>query len=108
MVVNGATVHGLLHPEGGHVHVKKRTGDDFEGSCPLHGDCIEGLVSTGALAKRKGCLPNDLPSLSDDDEIWDIAAPSMCSAGSIAKHIEGAGMPIPKDIIYYYKKKRKQ
>ena len=44
LVVNGATVHGLLHPEGGHVHVKKRTGDDFEGSCPFHGDCIEGLV----------------------------------------------------------------
>ena len=54
LVVNGRTVHGLLHPEAGHIMVARLTGDDFTGTCPFHGACIEGLCSSGALAARKG------------------------------------------------------
>ena len=54
LVVNGQTVHGLLHPEAGHIMVARQPGDDFEGTCPYHGACIEGLCSSGALAARKG------------------------------------------------------
>lgn len=68
---------GLLHPEGGHVRVARAPGDAFAGTCPFHGDCVEGLASTGALAKRKGCTPSDLPSLSDDDELWVHAADAI-------------------------------
>lgn len=74
LVINSQTVHGIAHPEAGHINVAKRKGDDFLGSCPFHGACIEGLTSTGALSKRKNCLAADLPNLSDDDELWDITA----------------------------------
>ena len=54
LVVNGQTVHGLLHPEAGHIMVARLPVDDFRGTCPFHGACIEGLCSTSALAARKG------------------------------------------------------
>lgn len=74
LVINGQTVHGLAHPEAGHIHVPKRIGDSFNGTCPFHGSCIEGLCSTGALAKRNNCRVEDLPSFSDEDEVWDLAS----------------------------------
>lgn len=74
LVINGKTVHGLMHPEAGHVHVLRRAGDTFEGTCPFHGCCIEGMCSTGSLSKRRGCTAEDLPSLPDDDDIWDVCA----------------------------------
>jgi fructokinase len=74
LVINGKTVHGLAHPEAGHLHVQKRVGDSFEGTCPYHGSCIEGMCSTGALSKRSNCRAEDLPSLSDEDEVWEITS----------------------------------
>ena len=74
LVINGKTVHGLMHPEAGHIQVLRRPGDTFEGNCPFHGCCVEGMCSTGSLSKRKGCTFDDLPSLSDDDELWDVCA----------------------------------
>jgi hypothetical protein len=42
MIINGQCVHGLLHPEGGHVRVAKLEKDkDFKGVCAFHGDCLE-------------------------------------------------------------------
>ena len=52
LVVGGRVVHGLLHPELGHMVVARRAGDDFAGSCPLHGDCLEGLASGVAVSQR--------------------------------------------------------
>ena len=74
LVVNGSGVHGMAHPEAGHLMVAKVVGDAFPGTCPFHGACIEGLISTGALSKRKNCRAEDLPNLSDDDELWDLTA----------------------------------
>lgn len=74
LVVNGETVKGLLHPEAGHLQVKRRDGDDFVGTCPYHQCCVEGMCSSGALSMRKQCSATDLASLSDDDEIWDTCA----------------------------------
>ena len=56
LVVNGATVSGLLHPEAGHIAVRRMEGDPFEGCCPYHGACLEGLVCTRALAARTVCI----------------------------------------------------
>lgn len=71
LVVNGATVKGLVHPEGGHMLVQPCGRDTFEGSCPYHGRCVEGMCSSGALCKRLNCDITDLPGLPDDHEVWD-------------------------------------
>jgi fructokinase len=59
-VVDGRLLHGLGHPEMGHVAVGRRVGDDFAGVCPFHGDCFEGMASGPALAARFGRRSDDL------------------------------------------------
>ncbi len=53
-VVGGRILHGLGHPEMGHVSVPRQPGDDFAGDCPFHRDCLEGMASGAAIAARWG------------------------------------------------------
>lgn len=80
LVVNGQCVHGLVHPEGGHVMVGRHKEDlekypNFNGVCPFHNDCVEGLSSNKAIKARLGLgHVDDAIRLRDDHEIWDYLA----------------------------------
>lgn len=71
-LVNGRLVHGLMHPEMGHIRVPHDLQrDPFPGSCPYHGDCLEGLANGPALEKRWGQRAEKLPS---DHPAWALEA----------------------------------
>ena len=72
VMTNGRLAHGMVHPEIGHLRVPHdREGDGFPGSCPYHGDCLEGLASGPAIAQRWGRPPEELP---EDHPAWDLEA----------------------------------
>lgn len=71
-MVNGKLIHGLMHPEMGHIRVPHdRERDPFEGICPFHGDCLEGLASGPAIVARWGLRGEDLPP---DHPAWELEA----------------------------------
>jgi fructokinase len=70
--VDGRPVHGLVHPEMGHMRIPHdHAADPFAGACPRHGDCWEGLAAATALAARWGRPPESLP---DNHPAWPLEA----------------------------------
>ena len=53
-VIDGEMLSGRSHPEMGHMSIHRHADDDFEGACPSHGDCLEGLASGNAINARWG------------------------------------------------------
>src|SRR4051794_30621302 len=60
LIVNGQPTRGFGHCELGHIRVARLAGDEWPGSCPFHGDCVEGLASGSALKARFGAGVDDL------------------------------------------------
>lgn len=79
VVVGGRPLHGLLHPEMGHVPVRRHPGEPaaFLGVCPFHGDCLEGMASGPAIERRWGASPETLPA---DHPAWDLEAHYLAQA----------------------------
>jgi fructokinase len=76
-LVNGKPVHGLVHPEMGHMLIPHdQTHDPFPGNCPYHGDCLEGLATGPALEKHWGQPAEELPS---DHPAWALEADYLAS-----------------------------
>jgi fructokinase len=70
-LVNGAPMHGLIHPEMGHVRLPRHPDDAFPGACPYHGDCLEGMATGPALEARWGQRAESLPA---DHPAWEMEA----------------------------------
>jgi fructokinase len=71
-VINGRRMHGLFHPEMGHIRLPRISGDDlFVGLCPYHRDCLQGLASGPAMEARWGKQAGELPL---DHPAWKMEA----------------------------------
>ena len=70
-LVSGKLVHGMLQPEMGHIIVKRHPEDTYEGKCPFHKDCFEGMAAGPAIEERWGKKGYEL---AVDHKAWEIEA----------------------------------
>ena len=81
LIANGLPMRGFAHCELGHIRVARLPGDEFAGSCPYHGDCVEGLAAGPSLIARVG--RDRVGSLAVGDPVWDSvgwALAQLCHA----------------------------
>jgi fructokinase len=72
VIVDGSPIHGLMHPEIGHIYPRRHPLDlGFEGICPFHRDCLEGVASGPAILARSGA---SLQQLEETHTQWEIEA----------------------------------
>ena len=71
VLVDGEPFRGRDHTELGHIPVRRVENDEFEGICPFHGDCLEGMASGPAIQARWGTTPS---SLGGRDDVWNLEA----------------------------------
>lgn len=68
---NGGLLHGLVHPEAGHILLQRHPQDAYAGRCPFHPNCMEGLASGPAIEARWG---RPAKELVDKAEVWELEA----------------------------------
>ena len=76
-VINGELLEGYGHPEMGHIPVRLHPNETYKGTCPYHGDCLEGIAAGPAIEGRfgkKGHL------LADQEEVWEMEAYYLAQA----------------------------
>jgi len=103
MCTGGKAVHGLIHPEGGHIRAPRYIApkqirgnsknkfldadgvDKYVGNCLFHclgpdrktpstHPCIEGMANSDAIADRLGIDKSGLKDVGDDNDVWDLEA----------------------------------
>lgn len=75
--IDGKLLHGMVHPEAGHILIRKRSDDQYEGKCPYHKTCLEGLAAGPAIEERWG---KKAVELADKTEVWDLEADYIAQA----------------------------
>ena len=73
----GKLLHGMLHPEAGHIILPVSASDTFGGICPYHKNCFEGLASGPAIKARYG---TEAFNLLDRDDVWELEADYIAKA----------------------------
>lgn len=76
-IVEGKLLHGLSHPEMGHILVRRQLQDDYAGRCPYHQDCLEGMAAGPAIEARWGMKAN---LLSVDHPAWELESEYLAQA----------------------------
>jgi len=80
VMTNGRLLHGMLHPEMGHIKLALEKDDTYKGKCPYHGTCFEGLAAGPAIEERWG---KKAVELADREEVWELEsayiAQALCS-----------------------------
>ena len=103
-LVNGRLLHGLVHPEMGHVRIPHDLDEDpFAGVCPFHGDCLEGLASGPAMHARwlqpAEQLPDDHPGWALEARYLALALVNFICALSPERIVIGGGV-MSKTLLY--------
>jgi fructokinase len=86
LAINGHSLRGVMHPEGGHLPIIRRPDDGMPSVCRFHESCAEGLVSGPALNRRLG----EGRKLSEDPAVTDLAANYL---GQLAASLARAWSP---------------
>ena len=99
-IVGGRVMHGLLHPEMGHIRIPHDAiGDPYPGICPFHRDCLEGLASGPAMQERWGKpaeqLPPDHPAWALEAHYLALAVANFALTLSPQRIILGGGVMQP-------------
>lgn len=103
-VFNSRLMHGLIHPEFGHIRLPHdRQMDPFPGICPYHGDCFEGLASGPAMKARWGqpaeTLPPDHPGWVLEAEYISLALQTFLCTLSPRRVVLGGGVMQNRDLF---------
>lgn len=77
VIVDGRLLHGMMHPEGGHILLHKLPQDTYQGFCPFHKNCMEGLAAGLAIEGRWG---QKAYYLMDREEVWELEAEYIAQA----------------------------
>lgn len=75
--IDGRLLHGMVHPEAGHVLIRKRSDDPYGGKCPYHKTCLEGLAAGPAIEERWG---KKAVELAGRTEVWELEADYIAQA----------------------------
>ena len=77
VIADGKLLHGMLHPEGGHILLRKLPEDTYEGFCPFHENCFEGLAAGPAIEGRWG---KRAVELEESHRAWEMEAEYIAQA----------------------------
>jgi fructokinase len=77
IAIGGQLVHGMLHPEAGHILLEVKAGDEGHCVCPYHSNCLEGLAAGPSIEKRWG---DKAVKLVGRDEVWELESDYLAQA----------------------------